>query len=88
MRIFRPVNGETHTPFNQQVLGARNKYSKVTRNMLTPQLAVMTELRPEQAMPQKPPYPSSDLTPIFVCSATLSRGTEIPLQVHTVDDYP
>ena len=56
-----------------------------TRDMLTPQSSVTTELRTEQAVPDRTPYPSSDQTPVFVCSPTLCRGTEIPLQVHMVD---
>ena len=56
-----------------------------TKNMLTPQLSVMTEPRTEQAMHERPPYPYSNLTPIFISSATLCRGTEIPLQIHMVD---
>jgi len=49
----------------------------------------MTEPKTEQAVPEKPTPPSSDLTPVFVHSATLLRGTEIPLWVHTADsNYP
>jgi len=45
----------------------------------------MTKPRTEKAMPEKPPYPPYNPTPVFVHLATLHRGTEIPLQVHTVD---
>src|SRR5882724_2587554 len=45
--------------------------------MLTPQSPVTTNLRTEQAM--------HELPPILICSATLHRGTDIPLQLSTID---
>src|SRR5882724_10512104 len=51
--------------------------------MLTPQSSV-EELRIEEAMPEEPPCQSSDPTPILVRSTTLWRGTELPLQIHTI----
>src|SRR5882724_13039366 len=45
--------------------------------MLTLQSPVTTELRTEQAMPELPP--------ILICSATLRRGTDILLQLSTID---
>src|SRR5882724_8687458 len=51
--------------------------------MFTPQSTV-NELRSEQAMPQKSSHPPSHMNPLLVCSMTLQRGTEIPLQIHVV----
>src|SRR5882724_13163553 len=45
--------------------------------MLTLQSPVTTELRTEQAMPELPP--------LLICSATLRRGTDILLQLNTID---
>src|SRR5882724_7330749 len=48
-----------------------------TEDMLTPQSPVTTEPRTKQAVPELPP--------ILIHSATLCRGTDIPLQLSTVD---
>ena len=48
-----------------------------TEDMLTLQSPVTTELRTEQAVPELPP--------LLICSATLCRGTDIPLQLNTID---
>src|SRR5882724_8878906 len=48
-----------------------------TEDMLTLQSPVTTELRTKQAMPELPPY--------LIHSATLCRGTNIPLQLNTID---
>jgi len=48
-----------------------------TEDMLTLQSSVTTELRTEQAMPELPPF--------LIHSATLCRGTDIPLQLNTID---
>ena len=53
------------------------------RDMLTPQ-STANELRTKQAMPQKSSHPPSTLTPLLIFSATLQRGTELPLQIHVV----
>jgi len=45
--------------------------------MLTLQSPVTTELRTKKAMPELPP--------LLIGSATLRRGTDIPLQLNTVD---
>ena len=50
-----------------------------TKDMLTPQSPAMTQLRTKQVMPEKPLPQPSDLTPVFVHSTALQRGTEIPL---------
>jgi len=86
VKYFRPVNGETHTLFDQQVLGSRSKYSRVNKRYVNP----LIHLLPLNWGLNKPclkkphTYISSDLT-IFVPSAILHRGTEIPVQVHMVD---
>src|SRR5882724_2693134 len=46
-------------------------------DMLNPQSPVTTEPRTKQAMPELPPF--------LICSATLHRGTDIPLQLNTID---
>jgi len=38
MKIFKPVNSETHTPFNQQVISSRNKYSRVNKRYVNPSI--------------------------------------------------
>src|SRR5882724_6166673 len=48
-----------------------------TEDMLTLQSPVTTELRTEQAVPELPPF--------LICSATLHQGTNIPLQLNTID---
>src|SRR5882724_562210 len=48
-----------------------------TEDMLTPQSPVTTKPRTEQAMPELPP--------ILIHSATLRRGTDILLQLSTID---
>src|SRR5882724_5170839 len=53
------------------------------RDMLTPQ-SFANELKTEQAVPQKSSHQPPDPTPLLVCSMTLQRGTEIPLQIHAV----
>src|SRR5882724_5351936 len=54
-----------------------------TRDMLTQQSSV-EEPRTKKAMPNEPPCRSSDPTPILVCSTTLQRGAELPLQIYTI----
>src|SRR5882724_13197932 len=48
-----------------------------TEDMLTPQSPVTTKLRTEQAVPELPP--------LLICSATLRSGTDILLQLNTID---
>src|SRR5882724_10290822 len=45
--------------------------------MLTLQSPVTTEPRTKQTMPELPP--------LLICSATIRRGTDIPLQLNTID---
>src|SRR5882724_6659644 len=54
-----------------------------TRDMLTQQSSV-EEPRTKKAMPGEPPCQSSDPTPVLIHSTTLRRGTELPLQIHTI----
>jgi len=54
-----------------------------TRDRLTHQSPV-TKLKTEKALPQEPSQQSSDLTPVLVHSMTFWRGTELPLQIHTI----
>src|SRR5882724_4552973 len=54
-----------------------------TRDMLTTQ-SITNELKTEQAKPKESSHQPSDLTPLLVCSTTLWRGTEIPLQIPAV----
>src|SRR5882724_13659838 len=48
-----------------------------TEDMLTLQSPVTTEPRTKQAVPELPP--------LLICSATLHRGTDIQLQLNTID---
>src|SRR5882724_8238976 len=48
-----------------------------TEDMLTPQSPVTTEPRTDQAVPELPP--------LLIHSATLRRGTDILLQLNTID---
>jgi len=52
--------------------------------MLTPPSPVTIELRTEPVVP-KHPMPQLTETPLLVQSATLRRGTDIPLHLNTVD---
>ena len=53
------------------------------RDILTPQ-SIANELKTKQAMPYESSHKPPNLTPFFVHSMTLQRGTEIPLQIHAV----
>src|SRR5882724_5341482 len=55
-----------------------------TKDMLTPPSPVTIELRTEPVVP-KHPTPQLTQTPLLVLSATLQRGTGIPLRLNTVD---
>src|SRR5882724_9157686 len=55
-----------------------------TKDMLTPPSPVTIELRTESVMP-KHPTPQLAETPLLVRSATLQRGTDIPLRLNTID---
>src|SRR5882724_13598420 len=55
-----------------------------TKDMLTPPSPVTTEPRTEPVMP-KHPMPQPTETPLLMRSATLRRGTDIPLHLNTVD---
>jgi len=57
-----------------------------TKDMLTPQSSAMTELKPEQAVPETPLHQLSDPNMILVLSATLGTGAEILLQVCMIDN--
>src|SRR5882724_2308502 len=52
--------------------------------MLTPLSPVTNELKTESVMP-KHPTPQLAQTPLLVRSATLRRGTDIPLHLNTID---
>src|SRR5882724_8500683 len=54
-----------------------------TRDMLTPQ-SIANELKTKQSMPQESSHQPSNLTPLLIHSTTLQRGTEIPLQIHSL----
>src|SRR5882724_10198304 len=55
-----------------------------TKDMLTPPSPVTTELKTEPVVPEHPTPQLAD-TPLLVRSATLQRGTNIPLCLNTID---
>src|SRR5882724_6323930 len=55
-----------------------------TKDMLTPQSPVTTEPKTEPVVP-KHPTPQLAKTPLLMRSATLQRGTDIPLRLNTID---
>src|SRR5882724_10140532 len=55
-----------------------------TKNMLTPPSPVTIEPRTKPVVP-KHPMPQLTKTPLLVRSATLRRGTDIPLHLNTID---
>jgi len=59
--VLRLVDGEIHTPSDQQVLSLRNKYSRSTKDMLNPLSPVTIDPRIKHVMPEQPPLqPSKD----------------------------
>jgi len=62
---FRPVKVKPMPHLTNRFAVLETSTVGSTRDMLTHQLSVTTELRTEQAMPERPPYPASDLTPIL-----------------------
>jgi len=77
-----------HAPSDQQVLGLRNKYSRVYRDMLKPPLPVTIDLSTEQVVPKHPQY-NLPKDPILIWSTFLRRGTNVPLCLSTIDnEYP
>jgi len=55
-----------------------------TKDMLTPQSPVTTGPKTEPVVPEHP-TPQLAETPLLVRSATLRRGTDIPLHLNTID---
>ena len=83
-RVFRQVDGETHAPSDQQVLGLRTSTVGSTKDMLTPPSPVTIELKTEPVVPEHP-TPQLAETRLLVRSATLRRGTDITLRLNTID---
>src|SRR5882724_11827302 len=54
-----------------------------TKDMLTPQSPV-AEPKTKKAVPQEFSSQPPDLTLVLICSTTLQRGMELPLQIHTI----
>src|SRR5882724_5929449 len=87
-RVFRQVEGRsTVKPTPCQT----NRFSVLetstvgsTKDMLTPLSPVTMELKTEPVVP-KHPTPQLTETPLLVQSATLQRGTNIPLCLNTID---
>jgi len=82
-RVFRHVDGETHAPSDQQVLGLRKSTVGSTKDMLTHSHLLPLSRKPNQSCPTS--YTPACETPLLVQSATLRRGTNIPLHLNTVD---
>src|SRR5882724_2660260 len=87
-RVFRQVEGRSMVkPTPCQT----NRFSVLetstvgsTKDMLTPSSPVTIEPKTEPVMPEHP-TPQLTKTPLLVRSATLRRGTDIPLHLNTVD---
>src|SRR5882724_10053311 len=71
------------TPYSTNIFSLLEMSTGSSKDMLTPQSPV-AELKTKKAIPQEfssqPPDPSL----VLVCSTTLWRGLELPLQIHTI----
>src|SRR5882724_8160734 len=77
-RVFRQVDGETHAPSTNRLSVLEMSIVGSTEDMLTPQLPVTTK-------PNQEPNKLCLNYPILIHSATLCRGTDILLQLSTID---